>query len=266
MLVGLIPVFNEERNVIQVLDKLYEKVKYVVIINDGSSDNSDMLISRWVSQKENVHYITNKRNCGMAKTLSLGFNFISEKAKSGQFSYDEDVLVLLDADGQHDPGHIDKMYNYFCSNELDLLIANRDLRTYPKYRIYGNKIISAIISLLLNFKFNDIESGFRIMKVSLVGDILQYYMGFRYSCAGEIAIVAKIMGKKIDNGYPINVPYDRKGGPCFLDVFINLTLYYFVILKIKTSWFIRLLKLLFVYHDFSVNPINKLLKSLTKNR
>lgn len=232
MLIGLIPVFNEESNIVAFLNKLEKHLDYIVIINDGSFDKTDYLISGWIGNKKNIHYHYSKPNRGMSHALLQGFNFISSRYKNNDFS-GEDSVILVDADNQHNPDEINRMLKHFKNNAADVLIAQRNFSVYPKYRILGNKLLSFIASCLTGFEFKDIECGFKIIKLSCVDKLLEHYTGFRYSCAGEVGIIASLSGYKIDNKYIIKIPYYRKGGPNFADVFINLLFYFIVFLKIK---------------------------------
>jgi len=232
MLIGLIPVFNEEESVTKVLNKIEKQVDYIVLVNDGSFDKTYFLISEWIKNRRNVQFISFQKNRGMSYALLQGFIYIFEQCKKGTFSR-EDVIVTIDADGQHDPEEVQSSYEYFNKNNLDVLIAQRDFSNYPKYRIFGNRLLSLIASCLGKFKFKDIECGFKMMKVAFVIDLLNYYIGYKYSCAGEIGIIASLLGCRIDNSYSIKIFHYRKKGPGLIDLFINLIFYFLVVAKIK---------------------------------
>jgi dolichol-phosphate mannosyltransferase len=232
MLIGLLPTFNEKDSIISVLNKLEKQLDYIIIINDGSFDNTGTLISDWVKNRENIHYISFKKNKGMSYALWRGFNYICEQYKKGKFS-SKDLVITIDADNQHNPNEINSMHTYFNNNNLDILIAQRDFSKYPKYRIMGNRLMSKTASCLGKFKFRDIECGFKMMKIAFIENLLNYYIGYRYSCAGEIGIAASLLGYKLDNNYKIQVGCYRKRGPNFLDLFINLVFYFLISVKIK---------------------------------
>lgn len=238
MLIGLIPVFNEEQNIIGILNKLEKQLDYTIVVNDGSFDKTDSLISEWVRNKKNIYYLSFKKNKGMSYALLQGFRFVSEQRRKSRFSH-EDAIVMLDGDGQHNPDEINNMYEYFKNNNRDVLIAERDFSGYPRYRIIGNSFLSLVASYLGKFKFRDIECGFKILKVTFISDLLNYYIGYRYSCAGEIGIVASLLGYKLDNRYKIRAPYYRTRGPNFIDLFINLIFYFLIILRIKSTYILK---------------------------
>lgn len=234
MLIGLIPVFNEEKTILNILQKMEKYVDYIVIVNDGSSDNTDSLITGWAINKERKYYISLRNNRGMAYALLQGFNLIFDEHRKGIFSRN-DAVVTIDADEQHNPEDILGMYSYFMNNNLDLLIARRDFSVYPRYRILGNKLLSIFVSCLAKFKFYDVQCGFKILRLSLISDLLSFYTAFRYSCACQIGIIASRLGYNIDNNYLIDSPYYRKGGPGIFDFFVDLLLYSLVTLKIQLA-------------------------------
>ena len=235
MLIGLIPVFNEEENVTRILNKLEKQLDYIIIVNDGSFDGTDSLVSAWTGNRKNTHYISYEKNKGMSYALLQGFKFICEAYRRVSFSRN-DLVITIDGDNQHDPDEIKNMYEYFNNNKLDVLIAERDFSGYPGYRIIGNRLMSSIASRMAGFTYKDIECGFKIMKVSFIVDLLSYYNGFRYSCAGEIGLSARLLGYNIDNRYKINISYYRKRGPSFIDFFINLMFYFLIFYKIKSTY------------------------------
>ncbi|MDO8489095.1 MAG: glycosyltransferase family 2 protein [Candidatus Omnitrophota bacterium] len=232
MLIGLIPVFNEEETVIGVLQELEKQVDFIVIINDGSCDNTDSLIGSWVKKKEKAYYISLNNNNGMAYAIKQGFSFILKQYKSGIYTKN-DCVVLVDADGQHDPKNIAAMYRYFFDNKLDLLVARRNFSLYPLHRVIGNNLSSAFVSYLAKFRFYDVHCGFKILKITLVADLLDFYTAFRYSCSGQIGVIAGRLGYNIDNSYLIDGPYYRKGNPNIFDFFTGLFLDLVVASKIK---------------------------------
>lgn len=232
MLIGIVPVFNEEETIIGVLNKLEKQLGFLILVNDGSSDSTDFLISDWLKNRKGIHYISYKRNRGMACALLRGFNYIRDQYKKEEFS-SEDIIITIDADGQHDADQIQGMYEYFNNNKLDVLIAQRDLSDYPYCRIFANKLLSLAASFLGRFKFNDIECGFKFLKLAFVINLLNYYTGYRYSCGGEIGIAASLLGYKVDNHYKIYAPYLRDGRTTLADFFIDIFFYFFTYLKIK---------------------------------
>ena len=174
----------------------------------------------------------------MAYALLRGFNLTEELLAKGVFS-PVDTVVTLDADGPHNPEEIKEMYDYFKKHDFDLLIRRTRFDSYPRYRIIGNRFTSAFASVLSGRRFEDVECGLKIMKVSFIHGLLAYYNAYRYSCSGVIGIYAGLMGFRVDNTYKVGVPNYRKRGPGIADFFINLLFYITAAFRIYFYRFLR---------------------------
>ncbi|MBN2482693.1 MAG: glycosyltransferase family 2 protein [Candidatus Omnitrophica bacterium] len=232
MIVALVPVYNEEIDIIHVLERLIQYVDALIVVNDGSSDSSHSLITRWRADKPNVFYLFLPVNKGMSTALLSGFKFFLRQVERQVFSL-SDAVVTIDADGQHDPQDIPPMHEFFKRNNLDVLIGRRDFTCYPYHRVIGNKILSLFASLIGGYRFQDVECGFKILSMSFLEDLIDYYIGFRYSCANEIGVIAGLLGYRIDNSYDVKVARYRRRGPIFFDLFLNSMCSLLVSLKIR---------------------------------
>jgi len=230
----ILPVFNEEEYIERLLPQLEDMVDIFIVVNDGSFDSSEEKILQWAKDRNNVYYEKLASNKGMARALKRGFCLVEQLLKEGKIS-NEDLIITMDADGQHNPEYIPAMLKFMQGNDLDILLARRDFSPYPLYRKLGNKMLSLYASILSGHKYKDVESGFRIMKASVIPCLLRYYIGFGYSNAQEIAIISGILRLKINNEYLAQISYYKRGGPNFLDALIVATMSMLVFLRMITS-------------------------------
>lgn len=202
----ILPVFNEETTIIDVLNRLKSEVNIFIIVDDGSTDTSKQKIIDWAKNenKTNFYFFSLKQNRGKGKVFWNAFCFVKYLLDSNQIS-PNDLIITIDADGQHKPENITPLIKYLEKKEIELLITKRDFSIYPFYKKFGNNFLSRWASFLTGFKFNDIESGFRIFQAEVVSKILLYYMGYRYSCEHEMGIIAAQLHLKIDNDYRVEV-------------------------------------------------------------
>ncbi len=217
----VIPVYNEEKAVIDILNEILFRVEIIIIINDGSTDSSPKLINEWLIDKKNVYFISFKKNQGKSHALRSGFNKICGLMKEGRINK-SDIVITVDADGQHLGGDIDSICNYIVRGGYDLVITQRDFLRYPHFKIMGNRVLSFVASLLSGIRYKDIECGFRFMKAGIIPEIMRYYTGFKYSCEQEIGIISARLNYKIDNNYLIKPRFYRARGTKILDGIINL--------------------------------------------
>ncbi len=215
----ILPVFNEESTVVDVLNRLIPQVDTFIIVNDGSTDNSKQKIIEWKTHQTspNIHFFSLKRNSGKGRVFWNCFCFLKHLLDTNQI-LPTDLIITIDADGQHKPENITSIVNYLEEKNLEFVITRRDFSIYPLYKKLGNKFLSTWASIVGRFNFNDIESGFRVFQAKVLSDVLPYYTGYRYSCEQEIGIIAAQLRIKMDNKYPVKVDTYVPGAR-FRDVF-----------------------------------------------
>ncbi|MEW6095223.1 MAG: glycosyltransferase family 2 protein [bacterium] len=204
----ILPVFNEESTIVDVLERLKSQVDIFIIVDDGSTDTSKQKITNWNKKigeaKNYIYFFSLKQNSGKGSVFWNSFCFVKYLLNSNKISPD-DLVITIDADGQHKPENITPIIEYLEKKNLELVITKRDFSTYPFYKKFGNKFLSIWASIIGGFKFNDIESGFRVFQVKVVDELLPYYTGYRYSCEQEMGIIAAQLKIKMDNDYSVEV-------------------------------------------------------------
>ena len=228
----IVPVYNEEKMVIKTLNEVFFSVNAIIIINDGSTDSSAKKITEWIKDKSNIYLISSKINQGKSQALRKGFIKIGELLREGKIN-SEDIIITIDADGQHLGGDMDVICNYFVKGDYDLVITRRDFAKYPLFKIIGNKILSLTASLLSGIKYNDIECGFRLMKAKIIPEMMKYYTGFKYSCEQEMGIIAARLNYRIDNNYLIKPRFYRSRGTKIPDGIVNVFWGIMAFIKVK---------------------------------
>ncbi len=173
---AVIPCFNEGRTIHQITTETLKYVDNVILVNDGSTDESLKLIP----DDDRIILITSINNEGKGSALRKGF------IKSIELN--SDFTVTLDADFQHEPGWIPELLSGLSF--ADLTIGNRlnDLSTMPLQRIMSNKISSFLLSIKTGTKIIDSQCGFRAFRTPVLKNILPGYNGFE--AESEMLILA----------------------------------------------------------------------------
>ena len=231
---AVIPVFNEEKTLRGILKRIATQVEFLVCINDGSKDDSLKILKKFAHERTNVFIVNLPLNSGMASAIKTGFLFILYLQKV-EYLNENDIVVTIDADGQHKPEDIKKIAKYLIRKKADVVLTQRDFSVYPKYKILGNRFLTWTNSLLSGFKYHDVESGLRFLKVKTIEPILKFYTGLKYSCAQEIALISAREGFKINNNFVVEIAYYRPGTTVW-DGFIVLFLSFLTYLR----WLFRL--------------------------
>lgn len=220
--IAVVPVYNESRNVQRVLERLGARMDVMIVVNDGSTDDSSTILARWVAGQPRSYVVDNERNRGKASALKDGFAVAASLMEGGVLSSD-DLLFTFDADGQHTVDSIDALAERMVAGRLDMLLTRRDFSHYPRFKKVGNWGLSMIASILGGYRYQDVECGFRILRLGRVPEVLSYYNGYKYSCEQELGIIAARLGYRIDNSCEVEVPYYRAGTK-IPDGLINISL------------------------------------------
>lgn len=163
----IIPAFNEEENLRRLLPRLPDHVKGrelgVLVISDGSRDRTPEVA------REHSHLaVENLLNLGQGAALKLGFEICRR--------HGAEVVVTMDADGQHDPDELEKLVAPILDGEADLTVGSRQLgeaRSGTWLRRVGIGLINRILSWLLWRRITDCSNGYRAVR-TLVLDHLEY--------------------------------------------------------------------------------------------
>ena len=207
--IALTPVYNEEAAVTRVLDQIRQRVDYIIAINDGSTDSTKEKILNWKKVNGGLYFICSEKNEGCSVALKRGYAFVAHLVETRQLDGD-DLVIELDADGQHDPAYITELFARWERNpDVDVVLAQRDFSNYPFYKWFGNRGLTVIASLLAGFRYRDVESNFRVTPAYLFPKLLKYYTGYRYSAAFEIGIIYGRLRLHTDNDFVVKVPYYR---------------------------------------------------------
>jgi glycosyltransferase involved in cell wall biosynthesis len=151
--VAAIPAHNEEANIAQVITKTKKLVDKVIVCDDGSADRTSE-----IAKTLGATVVRHARNLGYGAAQSTLFNEVRK--------LDPDVMVTLDADGQHDPAYIPRVIRPILENNTDLVIGSRFLsreaqERLPLLRRVGIRLITKLVNLASYGGITDAQSGFR---------------------------------------------------------------------------------------------------------
>lgn len=129
-----IPAYNEEATIASVVMKAKDHVNNVVVVDDGSEDDTARL-----AERAGAHVIEHERNRGKGEALKTLFKYARNKGAS--------ALVTIDGDGQHPDYQITELLDIVLSGKADIVIGSRFLekghkKNIPSYRRFGNWMLS----------------------------------------------------------------------------------------------------------------------------
>ena len=180
----VVPVFNEEES----LEELYQWIHEVmdmngfryelILIDDGSNDQSWDIIIKLVAQDTAIKGIRLSRNYGKSAALSVGFDHAIG-----------DIVFTMDADLQDDPEEIPSMYDMMLKNKFDLISGWKKRRKDPISKTIPSKIFNATTRLISGIKLHDFNCGFKAYRSDVIKQIAIYGEMHRY-----IPVIAKWSG------------------------------------------------------------------------
>jgi len=149
-IVAGMPAFNESKYLGSLLLKTRQYVDEVFIVDDGSSDDTVK-----VAELAGAGVVKHGTNKGYGAAIQ---SIIAEAKRRNA-----DVLVILDADAQHDPKEIPGIIQPVLDNKADFVIGTRrkEQKKIPFYRRIGQKVILSSVKILSDDDLTDSECGFR---------------------------------------------------------------------------------------------------------
>lgn len=153
----VLPAYNEEANICTVLEGIKREVPGIpiIVVNDGSSDATVA-----IAEKCGASVISLPYNSGYGVALQTGFIY----AVRNNYS----TVILMDADGQHDPRCIKDLLGEIAKDDVDIVIGSRflgDCRYKTSFlKRLGMIIFGGIASLIMRQKVTDPTSGFQAIK------------------------------------------------------------------------------------------------------
>lgn len=165
----IIPAYNAENT----LNKLLYTIKdnytiNVLVINDGSSDNTEQ-----IANANSDFVINNSTNFGKGRSLQIGFEFASKN--------NYDFVITMDSDLQHSPEAISKFLDLHTIHPKSIIIGSRKLTKYmPFHRKISNYLTSKLISMRISQKILDSQCGYRLIPKPYFENFKSNRSGFHF--------------------------------------------------------------------------------------
>ena len=225
---ALLPAYNEEISIGSMVIKTKRHVNEVIVIDDGSTDNTAK-----IAEIAGADVIRHESNMGKGAALKTGF----ESVKGA------DIIVTIDADGQHSPSEIPKLVTPIINGKADIVngsrYVNREEKNTPKYRRVGQSVLDIATNINGRTHITDSQSGFRAFAADTIPSFRFHQKGF--GIESEMIVDASNAGLKIEE-VSVSVEYhenSHKKDPIshgvgvlvkvIQDMEFNRPLYYFTI-------------------------------------
>lgn len=163
-----VPALDEERTIAKVVLRSLKHADRVVVVDDGSKDDTGM-----IAKALGAIVLKHNRNMGKGAAIQDCFRWAKQN--------DADILVTLDADGQHDPSNIPILIDALQKNQADVVIGSRQTRPrdMPRYRWLGERALDLTTGVKVGQRVVDAQSGFRAYSRRAIENLVatEYGMG-----------------------------------------------------------------------------------------
>lgn len=217
----VIPAHNEERSLPKVLKSInsisvtYNEMK-VFLVDDGSMDNTYL-----IAHENGAEVVRHPVCMGVGGALKTGYLLALE--------WGADIIVQLDADGEHDPVEIPSFLNSILNDNVDMIVGSRFINHSPPLsfvRRIGISFFTWLGNILTGYSLTDVTSGYRAFKVEVLDRIL--FPSDKH-WALEMTLLCGRHGIKVKE-IPI-VPSIRKSGKSQFNELMTFVLYPIIAIK-----------------------------------
>ena len=165
----IIPAYNEQDNIRQVLDDWYPVIEShngngesrLIIIDDGSKDDTYRIMKKYATDHPLFKPIT-KTNSGHGATVLYGYHY--------SLKHDADFVFQTDSDGQTLPSEFEQFWQQ--REAYDMIIGWRNNRQDGESRVFVTRVLRLVIRICFGVSVKDANTPFRLMKA----DTLRRYI------------------------------------------------------------------------------------------
>ena len=193
----LIPAFQAGKHLQNVLDRVkavFSQAEDIWVVDDGSADATSQ-----IARNAGVRVCRHSENRGKGAALRTGF------AQAVAEGYD--FVLVLDADGQHNPVYIPTFIAAFSTGQYDIILGTRSIAPglMPFDRYLSNSYSSLVVSVAAGRRIRDSQSGYRLLSVRLLRRLR--LRSKKYETESEILIQAVRFFNARVGEIPIQVAY-----------------------------------------------------------
>ena len=166
----IIPVYNENKNIIRTVNNLLSLKKIVkkieiIFIDDFSTDNTSKILNELSRKSSDVNFFKNKKK-GLGSAIEMGI-------KKSKYQF----ITIFMCDSSDSIIDLIKYYKIISQGKYDAILGSRflkksNIKNYPLLKLFLNRIFNNFIKLIFFSDYNDFTNAFKIYKKGVLKDIL----------------------------------------------------------------------------------------------
>ncbi|MEJ5283476.1 MAG: glycosyltransferase [Brevinematales bacterium] len=225
----LIPAYNPSKNLVEVVKNLKGLgFDYILVVNDGSKNECNSIFEK-LKNSYDCLLLYHTHNQGKGKAIKTGIQYIIQ-------SYPECTgIITVDADGQHLPEDVKKVFLKFQEHPNALVLGVRDFqqKNIPLRSKFGNILTRKIFAIMAGYKLSDTQTGLRAIPINFAQKLLCLKEN-RYEFEMKMLLMAKEM---VDGVYeiPISTVYVEDNISSHFNPILDSLKIYFVLLRFVFS-------------------------------
>lgn len=167
----IIPCYNEEKLISAVLEKVlqtklnYDLDKQIIIVNDGSTDNSANEINKFCEKNPSATSVHQQINSGKGAAVRAALQKVNG-----------DIIIIQDADFEYDPNDYNKLLYPIVDGHADIVYGSRFRGSEPHrvlffFHTIGNKLLTFLSNLFTGLNLTDMETGYKMFRTEILKQI-----------------------------------------------------------------------------------------------
>ncbi len=169
----IIPVYKGAKTISKLVESLQEELHSydfeIILVNDGSPDDSEKVCRELASVHENINFISLRKNFGEFNAVICGLNHVAGK-----------YAVIIDDDFQNPPSEIIKLLDKAKSKDFDVVYSYYTEKKHHFFRNFGSWLVNRLTTSLLQKPSDLYLSSFKLIKKEVVDEIIKYKDPYPY--------------------------------------------------------------------------------------